>query len=202
MNSYTPSGIQQRLHSGENIIVHRSLLAEGRQLLFAAASYLGVHLIAYSMPELKWSIQLGSIAGHPVGLLFSPLELIPLLLLLWMLACVWDERYVIQRGSLLKIKGFMSFALSTTELYYDAVRTIQVEQTMYQQLLNLGDVRIGSLFAKNSDVVMRGVRDPYRYKALIERRMAAPRPKRPRRLRVRAGRFKSAAKRHSLQQFQ
>lgn len=202
MTSYTSRDIQKRLHNSANIVVQRSLLAEGRLLALVVLSYVSVHLISYSVPDLKWGIGLGTLFGQSVGILFSPLEFIPIALFLWMARCVLDERYVIQPRSLLRIKGFTSLGLSSTELYYDTVRTIQIEQTLYQQLVNIGDVRIGSLFAENSDVVMRGVRNPYQYKAFIEQRRAAKQAKPAPRLRARRERLRSAAaKRAALHQF-
>jgi uncharacterized membrane protein YdbT with pleckstrin-like domain len=110
--------------------------------------------------------------NHPfwflVLLILVPLTLgLALLVFLgWWIQTKAVRFYVTEKRTLL-VEGILS--RNSTEVRHDDVRNIQVEQTFFQRLLNVGRIEISSAGQSTMEIVVNGIPDPQEIAETIRR---------------------------------
>jgi len=91
-----------------------------------------------------------------------------LLLLVWWLRCKCTELTVTERSVILR-RGILSKALS--EVRHQHIRHVQLRQTMFQRIFNVGWIGISSAGQSGVEIEVDGLPDPAQIKALIDQRI-------------------------------
>ena len=71
-----------------------------------------------------------------------------------------------------RYSGLLSTNLKTSRLLYKHVRGVEIEQSILDRILNIGDIHVGSDNARSTaEIVLRGIRNPERIKDLLLKRV-------------------------------
>ena len=108
--------------------------------------------------------------NNPAGFVLSILLIAAfglglLILLIWWLQCigttltVTTERTVLRKGILSKF---------TTEVYHSDVRNVQLRQSMFQRMLDVGYMGIASAGHSGLEIEVSGIPEPERVKEFID----------------------------------
>ena len=85
-------------------------------------------------------------------------------LLYWWFKSLYVTLTVTNRRTILR-KGL--FSKSTSEVAHDDVRNIQIDQSMVQRLLNIGDLLISSAGQDTIEIKARAIHDPERVASIV-----------------------------------
>ena len=154
-----------------DLVFHKSVLSQTGKGAVAIFSTILLSAIGYSFPATILKISIADFAFGEVGLLVPVFGIVPIAVLLAAFCSIFNSRFVVGAESVRCVIGLLTPGLRTLEIYYNNVRMIEVEQTGLQRMFDLGNLRIGSLISEEGDVVLAGIRHPYQYKNLVERRM-------------------------------
>jgi len=75
------------------------------------------------------------------------------------------ERFTIKKDKVLMELGI--FRKKYTEIRYNQIRTTHVKQTIWQRLINIGDLHVVSSGSGEDEIVARGIDKPHYYKEKI-----------------------------------
>ena len=110
------------------------------------------------------------IGGVIGGFMFPPWPFIAtgiaaIIFLQWYLKCKSTTLIVTNEGTTLE-KGLLS--KSTNELWHTDVRNVQIQQTFFQRIMNVGTVNISSGGQADIEIIAGGIPDPHQVHKLIE----------------------------------
>lgn len=97
---------------------------------------------------------LGTIA---LGILLTPL-VVGLLILWWEYICVKKTCYVVTNARVISKTGWLNTQL--VEVRISDIRGVNVNRTLMQRILGIGDIAIGTSATEGTEIVMKGVVDP------------------------------------------
>ncbi|MBX7137697.1 MAG: hypothetical protein K1X83_06905 [Oligoflexia bacterium] len=156
----------------ENVVVYPSFLA---QLHLVALLLISCVFTVYASLHFSWATQtltLPHLFGYEISLYVPLFGLIPLVVLGALAHRLLDRCYILSDDYILEIEGRLSWTLRTVRLRYLHIRGLELDRTIWQHLLDIGDLRVGGeISPEDTDVVMYGIYKPQRYKDLIKERI-------------------------------
>lgn len=157
----------------EAIRVQKSALNQGINIILFILTAL---LMVWASRELPWSVQTiktpGLILGYQISVRVPLFGLIPLMLLCRVAHELLNYKYFFTDEYVLVKEGYLSFSSKTRRLLYIHIKSVEIDRNLYQRLVNLGDLRIsGDPSNPHADVVLVGLRDPHRYKDILQERI-------------------------------
>jgi len=110
---------------------------------------------------------IGGIVG---GVMFPPWPLIAtgialIIFAQWWLKCLGTTLIVTNEGTTIE-RGLLS--KSTNELWHSDVRNVQIQQTFFQRIMNVGTVNISSGGQADIEIIASGIPDPHQVHTIIE----------------------------------
>jgi len=103
--------------------------------------------------------------GFIITLLLCPLYGVGLLIfLIWWLKCIGTTLIVTSRETIVK-RGILS--KHTNEIRHSDVRNIQISQSLFQRLFNVGNIGVSSAGQGGIEILVRGLRRPNDIKDII-----------------------------------
>jgi len=87
-------------------------------------------------------------------------------LLFWWLSTLFITLTVTEKRTILQ-KGFFSRHIS--EVFHSNIRNIEIEQTLFQRLFNVGTMRIASAAHSGFEIEIAGIKDPLNLKDIINK---------------------------------
>jgi len=108
--------------------------------------------------------------GGLVGCYWSPFALIAsgvalIVFLQWWLKCISTTLIVTNEGTTVE-RGILS--KSTNELWHSDVRNVQIQQTFFQRIMNVGTVNVSSGGQADIEIIVKGIPDPHQVHKIIE----------------------------------
>ena len=108
--------------------------------------------------------------NHPIGFIISVVSILAyglgiIILLIWWLSClsitliVTDKRSIFRKGVLSK---------HTTEVYHIDVRNIQLHQSFFARLFDVGSIGISSSGQAGIEIEVAGIPSPGKVKEIID----------------------------------
>ncbi len=107
--------------------------------------------------------------NNPVGFVLTLLLCLVgvgfIVLLVWWLKCratvltITNERSILRKGLLSK---------SVNEVWHEDVRNVQLNQTFFQRIFDVGSIGISSAGDAGVEIVVHGIPDPDQAKAIID----------------------------------
>ena len=80
---------------------------------------------------------------------------------------MYDSKYIIDERGVEAQMGLVSLNLRQPRLRYEDIRGVEPTQTIFERLLGIGSVLIGSAMTKDIEIAMRGVANPRAIQLLI-----------------------------------
>jgi hypothetical protein len=103
-----------------------------------------------------------------VVLHFPILILLPGYLLGRVLIHVYDAKYIIDEGGVEAQVGLVSLNLRQPRLRWEDIRGSEPQQTIWERMLGIGTVGVGSAMTQDVEIVMKGVANPRAIQLLIQ----------------------------------
>ena len=128
-------------------------------------------LISDSYPALVIRGKLFDIGATRYYLHLPILVLVPGFLLGKVLMKMFDARYIVDARGVEAQIGLVSLKLRQPRLRFEDIRGVEPEQTIWQRILNIGDVAIGSAMTDGVEILMQGVGDPRAVQLLVSSEM-------------------------------
>jgi len=145
------------------------LLSQGP--IIAAALLLGVvlTLVSIYVPSTNLTLFSFYIAGWLFEYDFPILQLLPLALILKATYSLYNEKLILERHHLVQYSGILSPVSDRKEIAYHSIRALNVKQSYWGHLVNVGEVQVGMTLKDLGFIKICGVRRPERVKELLER---------------------------------
>jgi len=134
---------------------------------FFALSLLCIY-VSRQIPILVIPGKLFTIGGITFYLYFPILSLIPMSLLGKILMNVYDAKYIIDEGGVEAQVGLVSFNLRQPRLRWEDIRGSEPQQTLWERVLGIGTVLVGSAMTQDVEIAMSGVANPRAIQLLIQ----------------------------------
>ncbi len=152
---------------GENVLIHQSWL---NQLPLLLLLLLLEALIIYVRIEFS-DRSATKLPETSVDTLISMLPIVPLLILIKAAYPIINERLVVTPQYIIHVMGRISWRERSVRLEYGHIQEIEIEQTILQRMLGLGDISIVALGGANVAAIhMHGLANPRGVKDLIRAR--------------------------------
>lgn len=100
------------------------------------------------------------------------LVLVPGFFLVKILIQMYDAKYIIDDAGIEAQIGRMSLNFSQPRIRWEDIRGVKPEQTIWERILDIGTVEIGSAMTQEAEIIMKGVNSPRAIQLLIEQERA------------------------------
>lgn len=100
------------------------------------------------------------------------LALVPGFFLVKVLINIYDAKYIIDDAGIEAQIGKMSLNFSQPRIRWEDIRGVKPEQTIWERILDIGTVSVGSAMTQETEIVMKGVASPRSIQLLIEHERA------------------------------
>ena len=148
------------------IVLYRHFLSLGLEIILFVVVSIAALYYTIKYPEFIQYVDIG-IFTFPIPLFLLP----PIVLAAYIIHGLYNYKYIISDDYVLDYEGVLSFKMRETRVEYEHVRGIEVDKTLYQRMLGLGDIKIGSAMKNDVEVMLKGIYDPNYYKDIIENRL-------------------------------
>ena len=92
--------------------------------------------------------------------------------LIKILISIYDAKFVIDEAGIEAQVGKMSLNFSQPRIRWEDIRGVKPEQTIWERVLDIGTVSVGSAMTQETEIVMKGVASPRSIQLLIEEERA------------------------------
>jgi Bacterial PH domain len=149
---------------GDNYIVMQSWRNQiGTLMAFLAVACAAIFLTEEFPKFTTMPTQIGGIEFS-----FPILSLIPVLVLIRGVFVVQNERFVITPEYIIHVTGRLAWRGRSSRLAYGNVQEIEIEETILQRILGVGDLKLIPMAgAESSSIKLHGVMNPRAVKDLI-----------------------------------
>ena len=123
---------------------------------------------SYYIPYVVIPGKLFSFYGKTVMLHLPVLILFPGFMLGRILVNIYDAKFIIDESGVEAQIGLVSFNLRQPRLRWEDIRGSEPQQTLWERLLGIGSVLVGSAMTQDVEIVMSGVANPRAIQLLIQ----------------------------------
>lgn len=123
---------------------------------------------SHTIPYLVVPGPLFSIFGTTVYLYLPVLVLLPGWMLGKILINIYDAKFIIDETGVEAQIGLVSFSLRQPRLRWEDIRGSEPQQTIWERILGIGSVLVGSAMTQDVEIVMSGVANPKAIQLLIQ----------------------------------
>ena len=124
-------------------------------------------LVSKWVPLLIVKGKLFSLFGTQYYLHLPLLSLLPGVMLGKTLINIYDAKYIIDERGVEAQIGLVSLSLRQPRLRWEDIRGVEPNQTIWERLLGIGSVLVGSAMTQDVEIVMTGVANPRAVQLLI-----------------------------------
>ncbi len=153
----------------ERIIIPKTWRSECvGMLMFFVLSVVSIWLT----DTFRWSIvqgELFTIAGMRFTLSLPLFWFIPALTIGNSLYRIYNVRYSIDSRGIEEKHGILAMRTKTTQVRYEDVRSVELEQTLLERILHIGEVEIGTAATGATEIKIQGVAAPEEVQDMIQR---------------------------------
>ncbi|MCB9030143.1 MAG: PH domain-containing protein [Deltaproteobacteria bacterium] len=157
----------------KTVNVYRSPLAELPGIVIFFGLFISMFYFNREYPDTIQHIplQLGDMLYFDISLpLFG---ILPILSFAYVAHRLLDDKYVIDQDSLREISGLLSFNKKDMRIQFENIRGIEIDRNLYERLVNVGDLKVGSAMHEGIEAHLAGIRNPSKYRDIILERMKA-----------------------------
>ena len=139
----------------------------GRVLFFVVTAILSTVASGY-LPRSVISGRIFSISGTAYSLHLPLFWLLPATILALTVLRIYNSRYIIDEDGVESREGILSFRQSITRFRHLDIRSIEVDQTLLERLLDVGTVEIGTAATGDIEVTFDGIGAPKMIQQLLQ----------------------------------
>lgn len=148
-------------------VVHR--VWRSQLLLVLAVLVSAVHTVVLSR-SVPATVMYGELLrwGETRLMLYLPLWwLVPCSLAVVAIARMYDVRYVLDMKGISAFDGVFQLQQRITRVEYVDIRSVEARQSLWERLLNIGVVEVGTAASQGMEIRMSGIHDPLSLKRFI-----------------------------------
>ena len=151
----------------ETLLFYRSVLAE-LPLIFVTIG-LGVLALVLTLryAESVQVLELLQLGDSSLSIGIPLFGIVPILSAALVIHRLYDRRYVIASDYVRSVSGLLSMRKQDMRIAFQDVRGVEVDRSLYQRIVNVGDMPSGSAMQAGVEVQFLGVRNPSRYRDII-----------------------------------
>jgi len=142
-----------------------------RSQLFPLLGFLGTSIACISLSRiLSVTVIKGplfTLFGYALDLHLPLLILLPGFVLGRILIYMYDSKYIVDERGVEAQIGLVSLSLRQPRLRFEDIRGVEPVQTLWERILGIGGVLIGSAMTQDVEIVMEGVDNPRAIQLLI-----------------------------------
>lgn len=113
--------------------------------------------------------RLFTIGGYTLVLALPLWWFIPFVTLMNSIIRIYDVRFVIDNRGIESRVGILSLQRGLIRLRYEDIRSIRLEQTLLERLLDIGDVEISTAATGGVEIVFQGIAAPEEVQDMLQR---------------------------------
>lgn len=155
----------------QRIVLYRSAFDAGPAGLAGVLLLIASIPLSFAIPASVQYINLGRLFDHALSLPIPLFALPPIVMIVCAIHRLYNCRYVISHDHVLAVAGLLSMSMKDTRIDYENVRGIEIVRSLSQRIFDVGDLKVGSSMQDQIEIEMRGIRQPNKYRELIERRI-------------------------------
>ena len=168
------SDLKASCRESDNIVIYRSPLNEIPRGIVLLALYVATIYVSWTYPESIQYVSLGELFGRELSMGLPLFGIVPLVFMGAISHSLLNFRYVLTPDYVMEIEGLLDLREKSVRLHYIHIRGMEIDRSVLQKLLNIGDLRLGSAVAHgDSEIVMKGIYNPRHYKDIINQRIMA-----------------------------
>jgi len=95
--------------------------------------------------------------------------LMPVFILILGILRIYDVKYIIDSRGLEARVGILRLNQRITRVLYNDIRSAETAQNVFERVLNIGDVEVGTAATANIEVIFAGVAAPQELQNIIQR---------------------------------
>lgn len=162
------------MSAGGKVVLHKVWRSEVERLIIFACLCIAAVVLSHFLPGTLIRGEIITIGSTKIWFTLPLFALMPLTALGDLLARIYDVRYTLSAEGIESREGIVSLSQRVTRIRFEDIRLIEVDQTLLQRFLGVGNVIIGTAATDTVEVRMRGIEAP----AEIQRMVQAERDKR------------------------
>lgn len=112
--------------------------------------------------------ELFTLFGITVHVALPLFWLVPMFSLLFTITRIYDVRYIIDSRGLESKVGILGLNQRITRVRFEDIRSIEIEQTVMDRILDIGDVEIGTAAVEGIEMVLCGIAAPREVQDMIQ----------------------------------
>ena len=94
---------------------------------------------------------------------------IPFLTIMFTIVRIYNVRYVIDNRGIEAKTGILSMHQRITRVRYEDIRSIELEQTLLERMLDIGDVEISTAATGAVEIIFQGIAAPQEVQDMLQR---------------------------------
>lgn len=142
-----------------------------RSQLFPLIAFVGLCILCIvvnrTVPSLLIKGYLFSIGESRIFLYLPLMIFLPLAMLVRILMKIYDSKFTIDKDGVEAQVGLVSLNLRQPRLRWEDIRGVEPNQTLWERILGIGSVLVGSSMTNEVEIVMEGVANPRAIQLLI-----------------------------------
>ncbi len=154
---------------GSRLIIHKVWRSEIILLVLFGVTGLAAIILSHYFPGSIISGDLIVVSGFALSLRLPLFWLIPAGFLFLGILRIYDVRYAIGTEGMQAQVGNLGLVQRTTNVRFSDVRSAETFQTLFERLLGVGDVEVGTAATGGVEVVFEGIASPHEVQAMIQR---------------------------------
>lgn len=136
--------------------------------LFLFCSVLSVFLSA-TFPGSIITGKLFAIGSVTLVLSLPLFWFIPFITILFTIIRIYNVRYVIDSRGIESKTGILSMHQRITRVRYEDIRSIELEQTLLERMMDIGDVEISTAATGAVEIIFQGIAAPQEVQDMLQR---------------------------------
>ena len=113
--------------------------------------------------------KLFSISSMVVMLRLPVLWLIPFGALVIVMARIYNVRYTMDARGVEALVGRLSLSQRITRVRYEDIRSVEIDQTLWERILDIGTVQISTAANSGVEVILEGIAAPQEVQDMLQR---------------------------------
>jgi hypothetical protein len=168
----SPSGVRSTIPvaKGERVVFPKTWRSEIDGLFFFAVFIAGGIALSINFPGSIITGPLFDVGAYRLSMSLPLYWLVPVWWLSTLLFRIYNVRYSADERGLEAVTGILSFSQTITRLRYEDVRSLELDQTLLERVLDVGELEIGTAGTAGIEMVFEGISEPFRVKTMIQDR--------------------------------
>lgn len=137
-------------------------------IVFLLTSGMSVYLSA-NFPGSIMQGKLFTVMDHTFWLTLPLWSLLPFIVVMFSIFRIYNVRFVVDGDGIEARVGILSLHQRITRLRYEDIRSIEIEHSLLERILDIGDVEVSTASTGDVEIVLQGVAAPEEVQDMLQR---------------------------------